>query len=252
MHTLVAGTLRSVWVGAVVALTFNLAGAQVPGETIQASVIAVDSGDIIRVRLPDGREEMVRYIGIRPPEIAHPTKGKEPYREAAAAANRALVQQGKTVLLTFDVQARDLGGWLLAYVFADGVDVNAELVYRGYAEAATHPPNVRNAAYYRALQRQARAASRGLWADPEALQHYRPDPDAEEARLPSGDPAPTIWPTPPPPVVGQGQGGPAESPAVTTTPPTTPPAVLIVPAVKYGPPLRLQPVPHPGAPPPRR
>ena len=248
MNTL-TGTLRSVWLGAVVALAISPADAQAPGETLQAGVIAVDGGDAIRVRLPDGREETVRYIGIRAPEIPHPTKGKEPYWEAAAAANRALVQ-GKTVLLTVDVQARDPSGTLLAYVFADGVNVNAELVYRGYAEAATHPPNVRNAAYYRALQRQARAARRGLWGDPEASQHHRPDPDAEEARLPPGDPAPTVWTTPPPPPVGQGESAPAESPVVTTTPPWMIfRGVLVLPGGKTAPPLQVRPPPRPGVPP---
>jgi Staphylococcal nuclease homologue len=84
--------------------------------------------------------------------------------------NRRLVE-GKTVDLEFDVQQRDKYGRLLAYVrTVDGTHVNAELVSRGYAGAATFPPNVRYAEYYRALERQARAQNRGLWGSSTTMQ----------------------------------------------------------------------------------
>src|SRR5207245_1105253 len=80
----------------------------------------------------------VRYIGINSPEIHHPTKGREPYRDAAREANARLVD-GRWVQLVLDVQARDSFGRLLAYVYVGSRFVNAELVWQGYAEAATYP-----------------------------------------------------------------------------------------------------------------
>ena len=42
---------------------------------------------------------------------------------------------------------------LLAYVYIGTRFINAELVWQGYAEAATYPPNVRYADYFVGLQR---------------------------------------------------------------------------------------------------
>jgi micrococcal nuclease len=112
--------------------------------------------------------ERVRYIGIDTPEM----DGREPGAEAATEANRELVE-GRTVRLVLDVEHRDQYGRLLAYVYADDVFVNAELVRRGLAQIVTYPPNVRHEAQFRSLQREARQAGRGLWA------HRPGDPDRQ-------------------------------------------------------------------------
>jgi endonuclease YncB( thermonuclease family) len=150
------------------------AGAQNPPGQRLGYVTRVVDGDTISVAIGN-QIEKVRYIGINTPEIHHPTKGREPYRDAARKANARLVD-GRWVQLVLDVQARDSFGQLLAYVYVGSRFVNAELVWQGYAEAATYPPNVRYAEYFVGLQRQAREAKRGLWADPEALAYYRPRP----------------------------------------------------------------------------
>jgi hypothetical protein len=69
--------------------------------------------------------------------------------------------------------SRRVPGRLLAYVYIGNRFINAELVWQGYAEAATYPPNVRYADYPVGLQREAREAKRGLCADPDALAYYR-------------------------------------------------------------------------------
>ncbi len=148
-------------------------------QAVEARVLRVIDGDTIQVRIGNV-VELVRYIGINTPEIHHPTRGREPYGEAAAAANRALVE-GQTVTLAFDAQPRDRYFRLLAYVWVGDRLVNAELVKQGYAEAATFPPNVRYAEYFRQLERVAREGRQGLWGDSEAVQHHRPAPGSQEA-----------------------------------------------------------------------
>jgi micrococcal nuclease len=111
----------------------------------------------------DGRIEKVRYIGVNAPEVRHPTKGEEPGGREASAVNRRLVG-GKQVRLELDVQRRDQYGRLLAYVWVDDLMVNAELVRQGYAQVMTVPPNVRYQELFLKLQREARAARRGLFA----------------------------------------------------------------------------------------
>jgi micrococcal nuclease len=123
-------------------------------------VRAVD-GDTIVVRL-DGREQRVRYIGVNTPESVDPRREVQCFGKEAAERNRALVA-GKVVGLEKDVSETDQYGRLLRYVAVDGVLVNAELIRDGYARSTTYPPDVRYAERFRALEREAREARRGLW-----------------------------------------------------------------------------------------
>ena len=126
-------------------------------------VVRVVDGDTIHV-LVAGRREKVRYIGVDTPETKHPTKGVQCFGRAAAAFNASLVG-GERVRLVRDVEQRDRYGRLLAYVYRarDGLFVNAELARRGYAQPLSIPPDVRHAARFAALAREARARRRGLW-----------------------------------------------------------------------------------------
>ena len=131
---------------------------------LEGAVVRIVDGDTIHVRV-DGRVEKVRYIGVNTPEVHHPRKGEEPGGRAAAAVNRDLVT-GRRVRLELDAQSRDRHGRLLAYVWVDDTMINAELVRRGFAQVMTVPPNVRHQSLFLELQREARDAGRGLWADP--------------------------------------------------------------------------------------
>lgn len=119
-------------------------------------VINVTDGDTIKVKLSDGREDKVRYIGINTPEM------DQPFGEEARSANQALVA-GREVRLVRDVRERDRYSRLLRYVYVDGLFVNAELVRMGYAQAATYPPDVAFSDYLVSLQHEAEAAGIGLW-----------------------------------------------------------------------------------------
>jgi micrococcal nuclease len=129
--------------------------------SIEGTVVHIVDGDTIYVQLAD-RVEKIRYIGVNSPEIHHPIKGEEPGGREAAEMNRRLVD-GRHVRLELDVRARDRYGRLLAYVWAGGTMVNAELVRLGYAQVMTVPPNVRYQDHFIKLQREARDAHRGLW-----------------------------------------------------------------------------------------
>ena len=142
-------------------------------------VSGVPTGDALYVAVGNGNIETVRYVGIRTPEILHPTLGREPYEGIAREANKRLVE-GKWVTLILDAQPRDRHGQLLAYVYVGNRFVNAELVHQGYAEAATYPPNDRYQEYFLGLEQGARAAGRGLWADRTAQAYYRSRPLDEE------------------------------------------------------------------------
>ncbi len=132
------------------------------GADLHATLEHVIDGDTIRVRI--GREvHRVRYIGVNAPELRHPTRGREPGARDATEVNRRLLGDGP-VRLDLDVRTRDRNGRLLAYVYAGSLMVNAEMLRLGYAQVMTVPPNVKHERLFRALEREARAASRGLWA----------------------------------------------------------------------------------------
>ena len=135
-----------------------------PARDLRGRVVRITDGDTIRVALA-GRTERVRYIGIDTPEEVRPDTPVQCYARRAAAENARLVA-GREVRLVLDVEHRDRFGRLLAYVYrdGDGLFVNAELVRSGFARTLTIPPNVRYAARFAALARQARRASRGLWS----------------------------------------------------------------------------------------
>jgi len=130
---------------------------------LEGVVVRIVDGDTIQVRLGE-RVEEVRYIGVNTPEVHHPSKGEEPGGREAAVVNRELVN-GRRVRLELDAQSRDRYGRLLAYVWVDETMVNAELVRRGFAQVMTVPPNVRHQSLFLRLQREARAAGRGLWGE---------------------------------------------------------------------------------------
>ena len=119
----------------------------------------VIDGDTIK--LDDG--ERVRLIGIDTPEK---DDRRPEIRQLAAAATdftRRLCLR-RAIRLEYDSERRDRHGRTLAYVFLeDGTFVNAEIVRQGYGFAYTRFP-FRYLEEFRAYEREARAAGRGLWA----------------------------------------------------------------------------------------
>lgn len=122
-----------------------------------ARLLRVIDGDSIVVEM-NGMTYEVRYIGVDTPEY-----GESGFHEATGR-NQQLLASGP-IRLEKDVSETDPYGRLLRYVFAGDVFVNAELVGLGYAQAATYPPDVRHSHYFVQLQREAREAGRGLWAE---------------------------------------------------------------------------------------
>jgi micrococcal nuclease len=132
--------------------------------TANASVAHVVDGDTVDL-LVDGSRERVRLIGINTPETVDPDRPVQCYGPEAKAYTASLLPVGTPVLLERDVEPRDDYGRLLGYVHraADGVFVNLELVWQGYAEPLTIAPNTAHAGDFVAAARAAERAGRGLW-----------------------------------------------------------------------------------------
>jgi endonuclease YncB( thermonuclease family) len=126
----------------------------VHAEEFRALVVGVTDGDTITV-LRDGRHEALRLHGIDAPEK------RQAFGERAKQFTSDLVF-GKTVVVR--VGGRDRYGRTIADVFLrDGRSVNQEVVRAGYAWQYRRYSGDQRLAV---LEAEARAAFRGLWADP--------------------------------------------------------------------------------------
>ena len=137
-------------------------------------VVKVVDGDTINVSIA-GRVEKVRLIGVDTPEVDSRRPVELFGREASEFTRR--LSLGKDVRLDQDPQGdtRDTYGRLLRYVYLpDGTLLNAEIIRQGYGHAYTRFPYAKLESF-RALEREAREAGRGLWGN----EHLKTLPSSE-------------------------------------------------------------------------
>ena len=135
----------------------------------EAFVKKVVDGDTIE--LLDG--SMVRYIGIDTPEMSFKRADKwehKPQRYAVEATllNQKLVE-GKKVRFEYDTVKKDRYRRILAYVYADNLFINGEMVKQGYAYTFNFPPNVRYAEVFAQYQDEAQKNCRGIWSNKDQI-----------------------------------------------------------------------------------
>jgi micrococcal nuclease len=178
-------------------------------------VVRVVDGDTVDVRLPEGRTERVRLIGMDTPETVDPRRPVQCFGREAAARAHALLD-GQTVGLERDASQgeRDRYGRLLAYLWLpDGRNFAEAMLAEGYAFEYTYRLPYLYQAAFKAAAAGARAHALGLWA-----------PDTCAGRAIAADLADDA----PPPAAG----GPPEAPRPPAPPP--PPASGFDPAAYVG------------------
>lgn len=143
------------WLALVVAVA-GCSDAPACGVT-SATVTRVIDGDTVELDSGD----KIRYLLVNAPET---TNGHDDcYGQNAAKFNSDLVLN-KQVQLSYDVECTDRYDRLLAYVSVDGVEVNTELVKRGFA-CVLHISPDGDARFdeFKGYQTEAKSANRGLW-----------------------------------------------------------------------------------------
>lgn len=162
-------------INAVLALVVALAGLIVAqkAEVIQPppqleagyyQVTKFDDGDTIIVNM-NGVEEKVRFIGVDTPETKDPRKPIQCFGKAASAFTKNFIGSNPVKLEADPTNTnRDRYNRLLRYVYLpDGTLVNLEIIKQGYGFAYVSFP-VQKLDEFRAAQKEAREANRGLWA----------------------------------------------------------------------------------------
>ena len=159
------------------ALFLNLFSSNLIAEVTSASVVSVIDGDTLKIRL-QGREELVRLIGIDAPESHENDKATQQsirlripierildLGKRSTDFARSVLKKNQRVELEFDVQKRDRFGRLLAYIYnQENQMLNRLLLKNGYAKLLTIAPNVKYSEKFRADFSEGRIAQRGLWS----------------------------------------------------------------------------------------
>ncbi|MGY6270477.1 thermonuclease family protein [Achromobacter denitrificans] len=140
--------------------------------TLTGTIVNVADGDTVTLRAPDGQRR-IRMDSIDAPEEGHGAEQPgQPYAEASRKHLAGLVA-GKT-LTALCYEQDQYGRDVCALILDDGRSANRAQVEAGYAWAYT----ARQGDYLRDkampdLQRQAKAAGRGLWAQQGAMQPWK-------------------------------------------------------------------------------
>ena len=110
---------------------------------------------------------VVRLVGIQAPKLPLGRKGFKPW-PLAEEARKALQDmiQGRAVQMGFGGARTDRHRWTLAHLYRqpDGLWVQGEMLRLGLARVYTFSDNRAMAVEMLALEREARAAKRGIWA----------------------------------------------------------------------------------------
>ncbi len=120
-------------------------------EEFTARVIAVMDGDTVRV-LRNGHSVKIRLAGIDAPEGA---------QEYGMASRQSLAELVLRKQVQVNIRAVDNYGRLVADISVDGLNVNHEQVRRGWA---WNYLRFRSTQILGAMENEAKAAKRGLWA----------------------------------------------------------------------------------------
>ncbi|MFQ5957822.1 MAG: thermonuclease family protein [Alphaproteobacteria bacterium] len=125
-------------------------------EVVDGDTVVLDSGDELRL------------VGIQAPKLplGRPDFTPWPLAAEAKAALEALCL-GRRVTLAYGGRRSDRHGRLLAHLTRDdGVWIQGELLRRGFARVYSFRDNRARVADMLALEREARAAKRGIWSHP--------------------------------------------------------------------------------------
>lgn len=127
-------------------------------------------GDTVKVTV-DGEVKTVRFLAIDTPESVHPTKEVEEFGKEASDFTCNLVSNAKKMYLEYDKNSdkEDKYGRLLAYVYADDLMVQKELIKKGYAEVAYLYADYTYTSELQDLQEVAKKQKVGIWGDYEKL-----------------------------------------------------------------------------------
>lgn len=129
------------------------------------TVASVIDGDTLKITM-NGKSETLRLIGMDTPETVDPRKPVQCFGKEASNKAKELLA-GKKISIEADPSQgeRDKYGRLLVYVRrSDGLFYNKYMIEQGYAHEYTYNLPYKYQAEFKAAQKVAQEAQRGLWS----------------------------------------------------------------------------------------
>ncbi len=125
----------------------------------------VHDGDTLKLK--DGRK--IRLLGIDTPELARKNQPAQPYAKKARDYLKQLLARHQNRLgLAYGIERKDKYGRNLAHLYlSNGQSIQASLLSAGLATAYVTPPNTNHSDCYRAAEKQAMLAGKGIWSLPQ-------------------------------------------------------------------------------------
>lgn len=132
-------------------------------QVLTGKVMQVKDGDTVVISPIEGGQFFIcRLYGIDAPEIQHPGKPGQLYGEQAAKELKNLIlgQEVEVKLMGQKTYKREV-----CLIKHNGIDINLEMVKRGYAWAYKQYLRRPNVSEYIAAENEARTKRLGLWVE---------------------------------------------------------------------------------------
>jgi endonuclease YncB( thermonuclease family) len=143
-------------------------GRVLPGQELEFQVHHMPDGDTVALGTRNGVYDYIRLAAVDAPEVSHQGKPAQPYgAEAGARASQLVQAEGMRV--TVKVEDVDSYGRIIGWVWLKSRIqwLNTALVEEGWAWwYKSYYPQLTELGQ---MQERARAARRGLWADPNPI-----------------------------------------------------------------------------------
>lgn len=135
--------------------------------TVPVTLDHVVDGDTLSVTF-DGetKAKTVRLLLIDTPESVKPNTPVQPYAKEASNYMKELVTNKKLTLEYDAGGATDKYGRVLAYVYADGKNINEIMLKEGYARLAyVYEPNTRYLSDFKKAETEAKKNNKNIWSN---------------------------------------------------------------------------------------
>lgn len=130
----------------------------------KAIVHKVIDGDTIKVEFSGGKIETVRLLLIDTPESVKPKTPVMPFGEEASNFMKKTLIKGTVIEIEKGIEERDKYGRLLAYVWADGKNINKELLKKGLARVAYVQSDTKYLEEFKKAEEKAKKERKGIWS----------------------------------------------------------------------------------------
>ncbi|MBC1333443.1 thermonuclease family protein [Listeria booriae] len=137
-----------------------------PENTVPVTLDRVVDGDTLSIKFEgDSTSKKLRLLLVDTPESVKPGVAVQPYAKEASNYMKTLMQGAKLQLEYDEGGATDKYGRILAYLYADGKNVNEIMVRKGFARVAyIYKPNTRYVKQLQEAQSKAKQEKLNIWS----------------------------------------------------------------------------------------